>query len=32
VESAFVTGSADKLVLSQAICDSKKGADDGGKK
>jgi hypothetical protein len=32
VEYAFVTGSADKLVLSQSICDSKKGGDDGGKK
>jgi hypothetical protein len=32
VESAFVTGTADKLVLSQVICDSAKGGDDGGKK
>jgi hypothetical protein len=31
VDGATVTGTADKLVLSQAICDSKKGGDDGKK-
>jgi hypothetical protein len=32
VNGAYVTGTADKLVLSQVICDSKKGGDDGEKK
>ncbi len=32
VNGATVTGTADKLVLSQVICDSKKGGDDGEKK
>ena len=32
VNGATVTGTADKLVLSQVICDSKKGGGDGGKK
>ena len=32
VGGATVTGTADKLVLSQSICDSKKGGGDGGKK
>jgi hypothetical protein len=32
VDGAYVTGTADKLVLSQVICDSKKGGDDGEKK
>ena len=31
VDGATVTGTADKLVLSQSICDSKKGGDDGKK-
>jgi hypothetical protein len=30
--ATLVTGTADKLVLSQVICDSEKGGDDGGKK
>ena len=32
VDGATVIGTADKLVLSQSICDSKKGGDDGEKK
>jgi hypothetical protein len=32
VNGATVTGTADKLVLSQSICDAKKGGGDGGKK